>query len=92
MDFNGCKNSSAAPTYFKSFENNIMDGGLIANNPVMDLLSEAHLYSSIEQSQVCFLYKCIIIFFPRIGHHVILAASSLSALGNSHPEKFKPST
>lgn len=36
--------SGAAPTYFKQFQQ-FLDGGLIANNPTMDALSEVHEYN-----------------------------------------------
>ncbi|XP_041362867.1 85/88 kDa calcium-independent phospholipase A2-like [Gigantopelta aegis] len=36
--------SGAAPTYFRAHER-ILDGGLIANNPTLDLLTEIHEYN-----------------------------------------------
>ena len=35
-----CRASSAAPTYFESFENQFVDGGVIANNPTLDAMTE----------------------------------------------------
>ena len=35
--------SGAAPTYFKTM-GRFVDGGLIANNPTLDVLSEIQLY------------------------------------------------
>lgn len=37
---------SAAPTYFPSVDGSLMDGGLIANNPAMDLLVDVQTYNA----------------------------------------------
>jgi len=38
--------SGAAPTYFRAFEK-FLDGGLIANNPTLDVLTEIQEYSAV---------------------------------------------
>lgn len=40
-----CRASSAAPTYFRSF-GPFIDGGMIANNPTLDALTEFHFYNN----------------------------------------------
>lgn len=35
-----CRASSAAPTYFSAFEKKFLDGGVMANNPTLDAMTE----------------------------------------------------
>ncbi|RWS27105.1 85/88 kDa calcium-independent phospholipase A2-like protein, partial [Leptotrombidium deliense] len=44
-----CRGSGAAPTYFKA-HGPFIDGGLIANNPTLDLLTEYTHYNDIRNS------------------------------------------
>uniref|UniRef100_A0A914XK57 phospholipase A2 n=1 Tax=Plectus sambesii TaxID=2011161 RepID=A0A914XK57_9BILA len=41
--------SSAAPTFFASVDGKYIDGGLIANNPALDLIAETHLWNTALQ-------------------------------------------
>jgi calcium-independent phospholipase A2 len=45
--------SSAAPTYFSSVDKMYLDGGLVANNPAPDLLSDVHYYNLQRENEVC---------------------------------------
>ncbi|CAM1291435.1 PLA2G6 (predicted) [Pycnogonum litorale] len=44
--WNAARATGAAPTYFRSF-GNVIDGGLIANNPTLDLITEIHVYNQV---------------------------------------------
>ena len=43
--------SGAAPTYFRAC-GRFLDGGLIANNPSLDLLTEIHEYNTVAAAKV----------------------------------------
>ena len=43
--------SGAAPTYFRAF-GRFLDGGLIANNPTLDIMTEVHEYNMALKAMV----------------------------------------
>jgi len=45
------RSSGAAPTYFRAF-GRFLDGGLMANNPTLDMLTEIHQYNIALRSTV----------------------------------------
>ena len=46
------RSTSAAPAYFDAFDKRFLDGGLIANNPTLDALTEIHEYYEDKQNKV----------------------------------------
>lgn len=44
--------SSAAPTYFSSVDNKFVDGGLAANNPMVEVLTEIQRYNNALEYSV----------------------------------------
>ena len=45
------RSSGAAPTYFRAF-GRFLDGGLMSNNPTLDVLTEIHQYNMALRATV----------------------------------------
>lgn len=50
------RRSSAAPTYFPSSEGKYIDGGMVANNPTSDLLTEICFWNSVCKYVVSLIF------------------------------------
>ena len=59
------RSSGAAPTYFRAF-GRFLDGGLMSNNPTLDVLTEIHQYNLALQATVSLPAKHNIRFYPNV--------------------------
>uniref|UniRef100_A0A7E4VRA1 phospholipase A2 n=1 Tax=Panagrellus redivivus TaxID=6233 RepID=A0A7E4VRA1_PANRE len=65
------RRTSAAPTYFANAENKYIDGGIISNNPLLDLLAEVDLYNCTNKYTTTNLRQVRIGCILSIGTGVI---------------------
>lgn len=54
------RSTGAAPTYFRA-SGRFLDGGLMANNPTLDILTEIHQYNLAKKTLVSYSFSCYII-------------------------------
>lgn len=57
------RSSGAAPTYFRPM-GRFVDGGLLANNPTLDAMTEIHQYNKALKTEVGHL---TLLFLPRFS-------------------------
>ncbi len=60
------RSSGAAPTYFRPM-GRFLDGGLLANNPTLDAMSEIHQYNKsfkaeVENVTADFIFTYLLVF------------------------------
>ena len=51
--WHAARSSGAAPTFFTASMNRFLDGGLMANNPTIDTLTEITEFNSALRAVVC---------------------------------------
>uniref|UniRef100_A0A671TD31 phospholipase A2 n=1 Tax=Sinocyclocheilus anshuiensis TaxID=1608454 RepID=A0A671TD31_9TELE len=73
------RSSGAAPTYFRPM-GRFLDGGLLANNPTLDAMSEIHQYNKALKAQVC-----------RLGVVVSLGTGKPPQVAVNSVDVFRPS-
>lgn len=72
------RSSGAAPTYFRP-SGRFLDGGLLANNPTLDAMTEIHQYNKALKAEVGF-YRCVpIICLAPFLPSLCLASSCLGS-------------
>lgn len=52
------RSSGAAPTFFRTM-GRFIDGGMMANNPTLDALTEIHEYNVAKKARVCTVIEII---------------------------------
>lgn len=65
------RSSGAAPTYFRPM-GRFLDGGLLANNPTLDAITEIHRYYKALQAKVHYFIHFYVVFFLNHKLYLIL--------------------
>lgn len=76
------RSSGAAPTYFRPM-GRFLDGGLLANNPTLDAMSEIHNYNKVLKAEVGRLRVCTSSSFKRSFVYSLFVLSLRGAGGTS---------
>jgi len=65
------RSSGAAPTYFRAF-GRFLDGGLMSNNPTLDVLTEIHQYNLALRTTVINLVQQVVAVVFSTHHQIIV--------------------